>query len=212
MTNANASSVQLNVISGRREPLRERRHQERAPQKARTAPSSAAMSARETLSVSSCRTRRPAPAPSALRTASSRWRAMPLASTRLPTLRAPDQQHEHAGPEEHEERRAHGSDRHVLERHDVHAPAFIRVGERLLQPRGDRVELLLGGGGRHAGFQASDSADVAATAARTLGHGHDARPCRWNGGNWKPGGSTPMTEWLTSLRRMVLPRMRGSLP
>ena len=93
-------------------------------------------------------------------------------------IAAPDQQHEDARPQEHEERSADGSHRHVLKRHHVDAPAFIRVGERLFQPRGDRVELRLGRGGRHSRFQASDSTEVAATAARTLGHGqeHVRRP------------------------------------
>ena len=89
MTKANASRVQLKEISGRGKRCESEATSRSLPRTARTAPSSAAMSARHTLSVSSCRTRRPAPAPSALRTASSRWRARPLASTRLPTLAHP---------------------------------------------------------------------------------------------------------------------------
>ena len=68
-------------------------------------------------------------------------------------IAAPDEQDECASREKHEERSAHGSDHHVVERHDVDAAVGVRVGKRLRPPNGDRVELALRSGAATPGFR-----------------------------------------------------------
>jgi hypothetical protein len=57
---------------------------------------------------------------------------------------AADEQHEHAGAQKHEQRRPHVAHGHVRERHDVHSSASVGIGIRLLQAKGDRIEIPLG--------------------------------------------------------------------
>jgi hypothetical protein len=107
-------------------------------------PSAPPMSASTTLSASICRTRRQRPAPSAMRTAISRWRAVARASSRLATFaQAMSSTKPHRAEHEVEHVPQRPLDVVVAVAHHLRDPA--RVGGRVLrgEPARDRVELAL---------------------------------------------------------------------
>ena len=124
-------------------------------------------------------TRRGRLAPSAVRTASSRWRSTPRARMRFARLAQPMSRMAPTAPRRAPGHGAHAAvDDHVAERHRANAPASVRVGMQLGQPRGDEVELVLGLLAGAVGSEQAEAGDEALGAAgsprriggRAIGH------------------------------------------
>ena len=109
------------------------------------------------LSVSSCATMRDRPAPSAERTASSRARTLPRASSRFATLAQHSSSTNPTTPSRRRDvfcsARAHHA---AAQRLDDDAPALVRLGIGLREPVGDHREIRLRGVEGDTGLEAAD--------------------------------------------------------
>ena len=129
-------------------------------------PSAPPLTARTSPSARNWRRSRPRPAPSAVRIATSRERALARASRRLATFTQAIPKHEAHGREQHQERRPGAADEAFGQGHEPHAPSLVLLrigaGERQL----DRRELGLGAGDRCAGREPPHDLQVVTGPAR----------------------------------------------
>ena len=124
------------------------------PPRPATRPAAPPSSASSRLSVSSWRTRRPLPAPSATRTASSRPRLEALAITRLAMFAQAISSTNADRPEQREQTAFDVPDDAVVEADQVDAGLFVEVGMLRLQPAREHVGRRLRAVDRQSGGQA----------------------------------------------------------
>ena len=75
-------------------------------------------------------------------------------------VRAGDQEHEHHGAEQDDQRRPHIPDHIGMQRHDGHRREIhVRVGVLLRQPSGDRAQFRFRLSDLHSRFQPADHAE-----------------------------------------------------
>ena len=133
-----------------------------SPAYASSVPSAPAASERMRLSVSSCRTRRPRPAPSAARTVISRCRARGPRQQQIRDVRAGDQQQQADRAEQHPDVAGDPARERLLEGQQADAPLIRELGRLpLLQVRDDRRQIRFGLRIGHARLQPSEQVDVA---------------------------------------------------
>ena len=112
------------------------------------------------LSVSSCVTRRARPAPSAVRTASSRRRPAPRASSSPATLAQAIKQDEPHGAQEHQQRRSHVADQRVLIRPGDGALASVGLRKFATEALRDGSEFAVGLTDRNVGMESCEALEV----------------------------------------------------
>ena len=152
-------------------------------------------------------------APSAARTASSRRRATPAASSRLATLAHATSSSSTTPAASRDERRLHGGHRLVEHPHELHVHRSALAEEQIVDERARdaarrrgpfRRRLLRStrpaGAARWRGRRALPACSASGTN-RTCGVHRRASAV----GKAKPGGVTPMISWSRSSRRMCVP-------
>ena len=142
----------------------------------RTRPQAPPIAESSTLSTSNCRTRRARAAPSAARTASSRWRPVARASSRLATLAQAMSRTKATAPARTKSGRADVAGQLLPQRHDARGPARIEVREHLGQASRHVRHVTLSRLGRDARLQAPGDEERPAARRPALRRESDWHP------------------------------------
>ena len=160
----------------------------RVPTAASAMPRGTLIKPSTTLSVSNCRTMRPRPAPSAVRTA---YLAAPARGPRqeeIGDVRAGDEQHERdAGHHQIENERDLIGQKRLAERAEVRAPPLVRSRVLAGQAAGDRVEVLAHAVDGHARLHPAKRKQAASAARIPRNDGFERNPEPLIVGKSKPG-------------------------